>query len=101
MMIFFSLPIGQLSVSDGDKGRRTVCKQLWLDQRRMTLDLVHGRNNPSLFDDLLQHFHRKVGYSHSFDLLGLLGDPNHFLPGSSNSRSIKINSFSSIFVIWS
>jgi hypothetical protein len=60
MMIFFSLPIGQLSVSVGDKGRRTVCEQFRLDQRRMTLDLVHGRNNASLFDDLLQHFHRKV-----------------------------------------
>jgi hypothetical protein len=100
-MIFFSLPIGQLSVSDGDKGRRTVCEQFRLDQRRMTLDLVHGRNDPSLFNDLLQHLDRKVGYSNSFNFLGLLGDPHHFLPSSSNSRSIKINSFSSIFVVWS
>ena len=67
----------------------------------MTLDLIHGRNDSSLFNDLFQHLDRKVRYSDSFDLLGLLGDPNHFLPCGSNSRSIKINSFGSIFVVGS
>ena len=66
----------------------------------MTLDLVHGRNDTSLFNDLLQHLDRKVGYSDSFDLFGFFGDPNHFLPGSSNPWSFKIDGLGSIFIVW-
>jgi hypothetical protein len=98
MMIFFSLPTGQLDLING--GKRTVLKQFRLDQRRMAFNLVHGRNDPSLLDDLLQHLDGKVGNSNSFDLFSLLRDPNHFLPSSSNPRSIKINSLGSIFIVW-
>lgn len=66
----------------------------------MALDLVHGRNDPGLCDDLLQHLDREVGYSNSFDLFGFFGDPNHLLPGSSDPWSFKINSFSSVFIVW-
>ena len=57
----------------------------------MTLNLVHGGNNTSLLDELIQKLNVEVGYTDGLDLLGLLGDPDQLLPSVDDARSIPVN----------
>lgn len=57
----------------------------------MTLNLVHGGNDTSLLDELLQKLNVKVGNTDGLDFLGLLGDSDQLLPGVNNARSIPVN----------
>lgn len=57
----------------------------------MTLNLVHGGNDTSLLDELLQKLNVKIGNTDGLDFLGLLGDPDQLLPGVNNARSIPVN----------
>lgn len=63
----------------------------------MTLNLVHGRNNTSLLDELLQKLNVKVGNTDGLDLLGLLRDSDQLLPSVDYTRSIPVNGNLSIF----
>lgn len=75
----------------GQKDRLTVLEELGLDQAGVTLNLVHGGNDTSLLDELLQKLNVKVGNTDGFDFLCLLGDPDQLLPGVYDARSIPVN----------
>lgn len=74
-----------------------IFEELGLDQAGVTLNLVHGRNNTSLLDELLQKLNVKVGNTDGLDLLGLLRDSDQLLPSVDYARSIPVNGNLSIF----
>ena len=57
----------------------------------MRLDLVDSGYLSSSLDQHLQHLDRAVGYSNSFDLVGLLVDPHDLFPSLNEGRSIPID----------
>lgn len=62
----------------------------------MTLDLIHSWHDPGRLDDLLQVLDREIADPDRLDLLCLLGDPDHLLPGSDDTRSIFVERLLSI-----
>lgn len=71
--------------------RSTLTFQLVLLQTRMSLDLVDRRYNPRSIDDHIQMLLAKVRHSDRLDLVAVLVDIDHGLPGLYDPRRFAVD----------